>query len=850
MKKYFKFILLGFGFIYFKGYSQSCSSVNLADNPYICGTYGDANGVVGNWDWEVQPDDQDRFCKTWQARTQSNNTLTVMGSPFSNPSNAALVLITQNKDYTRAKGWELLNRDFGCSHQTIYPYFVLYNKYSGLIRVYIYGANSTEYSGVLLQVTANSGATINSKYPATLSGSDVPITAPDKYLSPDQDPQSVLANTMLVVSDPGGTNRWSVSEFNAGFDPFIEDPRYSGSFLGITIYGLDKSELTANITGTSTTSGTPPTPVTNVSYVPKSPVPQTIPSGQKITAEGEKFVKFGKTVTEVRDGINAAATKVFNSIDGSIFDPQFQKTIKGQIKGFAFNVEGLTSSTSDFGKLLGNLGSALGAAGEVLNFVGGVIGLFSGGSGTPAAAPTYTTYNLQLNGSITTKTVLGTFALLVPGTIQTDPINNATYYRCPLGIFNIDETPVLDSVGYERITVYEYRPFPDGTLPSPTYTSTQKENFVSYRLQKNLAVSFNSGAGLELVSAQAAIVGDVLPKSDGTAAYDLLEDYSETRFPYGGLNSYIGMRYSFNYMLPDLQSGTLEVTTYDPDNKLHTFQTPYYDIGCLNGITFNVRAETKVYLRVKAILKKKNDPDNTPIYYIQDYKIKTAEGQMDETLRQNLANWYSYQFPTPYTNSSEIPLYSVVDKVINNTTYNSSTEEIADNSISTENSVVIPAGQSVTFKTGYEIDLEDGFEAEQGSEFDAVLKKSQISLACSAPQIDPFVATQNGGSCYNTAVSALRIATTPEKPETPDGTLKVYPVPTNGKLIIKGIDDTKNAVITILDQSGRTVREIRPASSEAANRLDLNVSTLQNGVYFIKIQTLTQTTTQKIIVIK
>jgi hypothetical protein len=91
--------------------------------------------------------------------------------------------------------------------------------------------------------------------------------------------------------------------------------------------------------------------------------------------------------------------------------------------------------------------------------------------------------------------------------------------------------------------------------------------------------------------------------------------------------------YTYNYMLPDLQAGILEVANYDPDHKLHTFQTPYRDLACLNGLTFNARAETNIFLRVKAILKKKNDPSNTPIYYIQDYKIKQVAADMVNNLR-------------------------------------------------------------------------------------------------------------------------------------------------------------------------------------------------------------------------
>jgi hypothetical protein len=842
MKRFFKFILLGLGLIYIRGYSQ-CNDIingNINDNINICGFYGDANGN-SNWDWELTDNTNPNYCKMWYART-SPNVQTFMKSPFVNPSFGALDAISQNRDFTRDKGWELLRRDFGCSGERAYPYFVLYNKYTGLTRVYIYQpGTSPEYSGFLLQVRTTASPSYG-RYPATISGGDSVITAPDKYLNPEQN--SNLANTMFVVGETGGRTNWSVAEFNAGFDPNIEHSYYTGSGLEITIYGVTNSALTANITGTSTTSGTP---VSNISYMPRNTTGQATPdNGKKFTATGEKFVKFSKTVVEVRDGIHKSADNIYNSLANI----SSTTSVKGRIKSTAKAVSDITSSTGDLGKLLGQLSSALGAAGQVLNFVGGVIGLFGGGGdGKPVAAPTYTSYNLELRGDITTKVISGSFLLRVPGTIQNNA-DNPTYYRCPLGIFNIKNTPEADSVGYIRPTVFQTEVFasPDG-LP------IKHESFASYRLRNNLVVSFNSGAGLELVSAKAAIVGEVLPNGNQTAAaYDLLEDYSrETVFVHIGTGpAQVRYNNTYNYMLPDLQAGILEVTNYDPQKNLHTFQTPYYDIGCLNGLAFNARAETKIYLRVKAILKKKNDPSNTPIYYIQDYKIKVVEGQMDGNLRDNLKNVNSRQYLPPYSNATDVPSYTVVDKVISNRIYNSFWDETADNSITTQSSVVVTSGQSVGFKAGSEINLEDGFETEDNVEFEAMLRNSQLNISCSAPSIEAFIATLNGGNCYNTGIRGMRQATNPDNAESVNASeeVKVYPTPTNGNLVISGINNSNNAVITILDQSGRTIREIRSASYEASGRIDLDVSALTNGVYFVKIQTLTQTITKKIVVSK
>lgn len=855
MKKFFKFLLMGLGLISIKGYSQNCQNVsyNIGDNPYICAnSYGDANGKP-IWDWEVIPGNI-HYCEMWHARTQSqNNSLEIMGSPFVNPSIDALKAIYDRKDYTRANGWELLTRNFGCSKPTSYPYFVLYNRYSGLTRVYIYmPGNSAQYSGALLQIkSVSSTAVSNARYPATLASGDASVTAPDKYLNPDN---GNLTNTMFVVTQTAGSSNWSVATFNPGFDPYIENSSYKESALEFTVFGVTNSTLTATLTGTSASSTNPGDPVlSDISYRPNSTVSTgTGPDGgKKFTATGEKFVKFAKTADEVRKGINEAALKIFRSIDGNIFDPQFQKTLKGRIKGLAFNIEGVTNSASDVTKTFGSIASAFGAGGQALTLIGGVIGLFSDEAQSSAPAPTYTAYNLALNGEITTKFLTTTFMLKIPGTDQDNSNPNtknlATYYSCPLGIFNINNTPEADVVTYKRATEVRY-----GPSVSPGWKIDVQRDFVSYKLRNNLNVSVNSGAGVELVSAQAAIVGKVLPTSgdNPNAAYDLLQEYNQSETGSWPVNDYSA--YSYNYMLPDLQAGILEVTNYEPDRKLHTFQTPYRDLGCLSGLTFNARAETDIFLRVKAILKKKNDPGNKAIYFIQDYKIKQVATDMDGDLRNDLASYNSHLYPTPFSNSSEIPRYNVVDLVIKDRVYNSYWDEHADNSISTENTVLVKTGQSVIFKAG-EISLEDGFETEANAQFEAILRKSELSFpGCGTSAVESFVPTLNGGNCYNTIPQGLRVETKPtntvNKTVTPE-LLKVYPIPTNGKLFIEGVKANSKTTITILDQSGRLVKELRSTSFEGG-RIDVDVSLLSNGVYFVKVQTFDQVITRKIVVNK
>lgn len=812
LKRFLRFVFVFLFSAYLNGYSQ-CATGNITTNPYLCTTYGDANGV-SNWDWEVdQAVDYNKHCLTWQARTQQGNALTVMGSPFTNPATNTMYQIAINKDYTRAKGWELVTRDFGCDGTAAYPYFVLYNKYTTLLRVFVYQpAPQAQYSQVVVAVQPT--ATIY--YPATTSLADELTTAPDKYLT--ESAAGTFGKKIVSVTEPAGSGGWYVAQFNMGFDPNISDPKYRDAALQFTIYGDANSDITADIKGSSISGDK----IYDFNYVPTN---ESDANGKTFAAQGEKFLKFSRTINEARESAYKAADNIVNSLANTPYD----NSVKGRVKAFAWNVREVTNSDYGFGKVLSNVADVLGIGGSVLKLIGGVVGFFSGSS--TSVTPTYTSYNLTLKGTITCRKVLKAFVMRIPGTLQTTP-TGATYYRCPMGIFNLKNTPQAEIVTYKRVYTY-YGDAKSNPL-------TKNANYISLRMSNNLEVSYNDGAGLDLVAVQAAIVGQV-QLNGNAAAYDLLKD-----------QDLYGNHYELNYMLPDLQSGALEITSYDPQYNLHTFQTPFVNLECLNGLAFNARAETDVFLRVKAIMKKKNDPNATPLIYIRDYKIDTHDGTIDPALKANHLTKESPYYPTPYSNFPQLPsLLAQQDKVITGRTYNSSVVEIADNTITTEEGVdvIVPAGQSVTYKAGYQVALQDGFEAAYGSEFVATLKINERNLTCGTLQAQPY---QFGQPCFNSSISPLRQETKPASAvneTTSPEVLKVYPVPTNGKLFIDGIKANSKATITILDQSGRSVKEIRSPAFDGG-QIDLDVSSLSNGVYFVKIQTLTQTVTRKIVVSK
>src|SRR5258707_1095633 len=115
MKQIICFLILVLAIGSNTAYSQCQNYSGDVNTLPVCGSYGDANGN-SNWNWEITDKQNPAYCSMWYARTDASNNLTPMASPFVDASITALDIISQEQDFTRAKGWELLRRDFGCSH--------------------------------------------------------------------------------------------------------------------------------------------------------------------------------------------------------------------------------------------------------------------------------------------------------------------------------------------------------------------------------------------------------------------------------------------------------------------------------------------------------------------------------------------------------------------------------------------------------------------------------------------------------------------------------------------------------------------------------------------------------------
>ncbi|NML22992.1 T9SS type A sorting domain-containing protein [Pseudoflavitalea sp. G-6-1-2] len=803
-----------------KAYSQCGDySGNLNDLP-VCGSYGDANGV-SNWKWEITDVNDPDYCKMWYARTSNTSNKTAMGSPFVNATTQSLDAISKDKDFTKAKGWELLRREFGCDKVVAYPYFILYNKYNGMMRIFVYQPESqTSYSGIMLQMEPTTFS-----YPATTAFGDIPSAATDKFLANP----NTYGKMVVAVGEPGGSSRWTMAEYNMAFDPNIQNAVYNGSRLSIKIFGIIVSEIKSKITGTSITSNQP---ISNFSYKPASSPTTSDNLSYEFKTAGERFTSFSKNISGFRSSLNKAATDVSNALNGAAASSGL-----GKIRNFAEKIKSISSTDGALGQSMDQFSKGLKGFGGALNLVGSVIGMFESGGGGPSAAPTYTSYNLELTGTLTSKIIINTLILAIPGTNQPDN-NNATYYRCPLGILNLKTTPVLEKVAYNRYCGISYG------FDGREYEN--RKSYISYRVKNNLDLSFNASFGLELVSAEAALVGEVKPTTVNGVVKASYNPFKPHNNGSGSLDAY-----DFNHMLADFESERLEISNFDTEKELHTFQTPFVPLGCFKGRAMTVRFTTNVYVRVRAVLKKANDPTAKPIFVVKDFLVdidpnsipanQGYEGSSIEVMPP-YAN-YTLPFPARYDGNMDVnaPLFPFNTTKIYDGEYRSVFSIVSP---ATTRPIIVEAGQNILFRAGGEVTLKPGFEVRYGAEF-MVSNDFGQRLSCETVNAEAY---QNPSNCYNTSITALRLA--PENAEAgpvPAAGLKVFPSLSKGTVNITS-DNLRNANIIVADQSGRVVHSQLIRSD--SRQVELHLQHLTNGLYFIKVNAGGKITTTKVMISK
>lgn len=382
------------------------------------------------------------------------------------------------QDMKKEDGWVIVARDFGTPWRPIFamdqqgsPYFVLYNKFKGIMRFFILVRTNQELTSGAIELRFNND---NVHKTATLTHLKPRAYASDKV-------QIVKDNLGSALSTVMNSN-WSWADFPMAYDPTIVASE-NGAWLDFRIIATTEADIKINGTATGI-NGTQ------------------------------------KAVRDFMTGTSSGAVTLSESMP-EIGQPKNLGDLGTKLLGTASNWGSWKGTLEDFYKKLpnfedanpisvanNNLKLAVGRIKdnwllEGLPFISSAVGLvdflFGGGKKTDLqnTAPTFSGFNITLNGTISTN-----FKLPNPKRIQVPSSklnpNIAVFgsttpiiYNENIGILNLTTTPVLKYKTYMQ-----------------SYPNGDGRGYMDFQVQDNLNISVNPASGLILDSCTAWIVVD------------------------------------------------------------------------------------------------------------------------------------------------------------------------------------------------------------------------------------------------------------------------------------------------------------------------------------------------------
>lgn len=829
----------------------------VAAQPNCASFTGPSIVNFADWDWTIATNDPN-YCATWAIQTSNSTSKFVVGAPWFSAINGALNRIYLDQDYTKAKGWELLRMNMGGRAPIATPYFILYNKYRGIIRTFFYIDNAGFYPNGL-SITMSHTSSNGSYSSGILALSQPLVQSQDYYLQNRNNNHEIISYVPRFTSQRG----WVFADFQAGFDSYAGNAQYSSSSLEFNVLAITTSSI--HLAGA-------------LNFKTEQQVQEGgYGIGGAATSVGSSglnnFLANGQKI------LTAASSDDLSKL-GNLFKAKADKTVatvpipvtQAQHGALSNAVSSSGSSTGVFKTVVG----LAGALGPWVGLIGSVVGALwpDDNPAAPAAAPFYPTVStgtLSLKGSISTTAPKTSFTMQIPGGQHFFPNNsgntgtqtdggNQPYYDCPLGLFNIKNTPVL---AMKNFTVLDdaYSPNTDGWVAA-TYSYTA---YTSYLVTNDIIPVYNAAAGLKLESVQASIVAEEKTADFKTNKYN------------SNLNQYV-----LNRVQEEVYSGEVEVVA--ANDSIVTYATPFINIENFKNEAITTGAGDKVYVRVKAVLTRADAPLGTPpIYFVQDYALQTtttvaATNPLYSLIQNTDDGSYYSQYPpfTNYISATSFPGASPAPSTVAppTATFPNPSLEItagryttpiilsAGSTISAGNPAHTSFGGNVTLDhpttstpsallSNQSIELGAGFSVVSGTNFIAA---TPIHAWKQGGQV---LTEAFGGPCsYNSNTSHNPVAYRASHSSAPTGTgsamttvdnLTVSPNPTDGMVTITtSIAGQTAATVVVSDYMGQEIERLTSIPAGLSSQR-INLAGKTSGMYLIRLITKDKTTTQKVI---
>ncbi len=524
-----------------------------------------------NWDWHAGDDSLNHPFPATQYRmyveTNGSTVPLFRNAPWGQPN-----ITDAQLDHLKEDGWVLVCRDFGTPTRPIFAlnqagtaYFILYNKYRSILRVFTFIKSGTISS--LVSAGGMEAKFVSDKKTFSLTHFNPVAFATDKL-------DSVKDNSSTSLTPLLNNERWIWADYPIAYDPtIVSTSEITAPRVLFTIKGTTESQLV--IRGSTTgVNGQPEDVRTFLSGSTTGSVliGRTLPINQNtfnfsnlatsVGATSEKWAKFGQTVGKI-------AKRII---------PQ-----DGDLANFANALKSILQSVP----LIEHL--------PILKEIWSLVDFFIGGgkkNSPELMAPTFTAHKLDLNGTIKTEFVIDNPAsLVIPASKSNaliEPVLGSfvpIVYNKHLGIFNLTQSPVIKYKTYTQQIPYSLNVL-------KTYLDLQVQNF---------QYAVNPDADLVLESIEASIVS--------TPALAPEDEYLFSEWIGGNLLN--------------LGSGHRKVRLENAmDNEYEIGTLPVRE-NAFQGETLQIPANSdlyKVFVKVKVVLRRKDNPALQPVVFVAKYK--------------------------------------------------------------------------------------------------------------------------------------------------------------------------------------------------------------------------------------
>lgn len=440
------------------------------------------------------------------------------------------------KDFQPEDGWELLVKNFGSATLGVsYPFFALYNRYSGRVRAF-------------LLIPEQFGSPQTGAFLHTTFSADARRTALYQHMQPIAQPVINFQNLDASIPNEfaNAYDYWVFAEFTVAYDPCtcadLGEQNPIDSKIFFQFFVIDESTINATITGSlaekvtennAPASGEPSFALNDII----GDVDKLVKAGQKGYKEWGKYeTTFNKYLKQFTD--SSYRDKLWKSIDTLQYtDPYFyydlidevfvnKSTVNVNRTNFMngtllMNPEKLVVYGDETDFLTRNYSKIKGVA-SILPYVGTAIGvidlLVSEGDNKTTASkkgPTVFEANLIMDGKLKSTSPLPANEFFTPGFTTNNSQNFIPTYNNILGVFNVLELP--------KFEYFEIKPnltiiTSDGlnvdlrNLCEKNYSNFHNLDgannvvFKQYKPTSTLKYIVNPASELEVVSVEAALI--------------------------------------------------------------------------------------------------------------------------------------------------------------------------------------------------------------------------------------------------------------------------------------------------------------------------------------------------------